>query len=306
MMAFFVAGAPPPSLVTGATPDGGTPPQPPSLAGAPLTRPVTIAADKLEILGKQNQAIWSGHVRAQRDEALLTCDRLTAAYATPENIKRLTCAGGVKVVEGERSASGDQADFDNVTGVLELTGAPQAKLGPNEMQGSKVTFDVGKDTLRVDQARTTFESTPGKSPVATTVAGFKRPIVIQSTRLDVHNGRRQATWVGKVRARHDDMLLTCDRLVASYTAEQEIRRMSCIGNVQVEDGETWARGERADFDPDRGTVVVTGSPEARQGGNHLKASRVTFRIGSDVLEIDNAQAIIRTSPSGAPQPPKGR
>lgn len=301
VMAFFIAGQ-------AAPPVQGAPvaqPQPPvsTKPAAPrvLSHPVTIAADKLEILGKENRAIWSGNVRAQRGEALLTCDRLTAAYTTPEDIRRLTCSGGVRVVEGERNASGDTADFDNVTGVLVLTGDPVAHLGRNVMKGSRVVFDVGRDTLQVQNAKTTFESTPSsRTPSSGGIPGFQRPIAITSNRLEIQNARRQATWLGNVRARHDDMLLTCDRLVATYTAEQEIRRMSCIGNVEVQDGDTWARGERADFRADRGTVVVTGSPEVKQGANHLSATRVTFKVGSDVLEIDNAKAILRSAPGAQP------
>lgn len=304
VMAFFIAGPPHAQAAAQAqTPPPGAPKTP----TVTLSHPVTIAADKLEILGKQSQAIWSGNVRAQRGEALLTCERLTAAYTTPEDIRRLTCGGGVRVVEGDRTASGETADFDNVSGLLELTGSPQAHLGRNVMKGSKVAFDVGRDTLRVENAKTTFESiASGRTPTAGGVPGFKRPIAITSQRLEVQNGRRQATWLGNVRARHDDMLLTCDRLIATYTAEQEIRQMSCIGHVEVQDGNTWARGERADFHADSGTVVVTGDPEVKQGANHLRASRVTFRMGSDALEIENARAILRTAPDGRPQLPRGR
>lgn len=308
VMAFFVAGAQqqPPAKQPAAqgTPTQATPGAP-ALAGEPLTHPVTIAADRLEILGKEHRAVWSGNVRAQRGEALLTCDRLTAAYVTPEQIKDLTCEGGVKVVEGERTASGQTALFDNVTGVLTLSGEPEARLGKNEMKGAKVTFDVGADTVRVDQARTTFETTAsGRGPIAGAPPGFKRPITITSHRLDVRNARRQATWSGNVRARHEDVLISCDRLVATYTATQEIRRMSCIGDVEVKDGDTWARGERADFQADQGTIVVTGAPEAMQAGNRLRATKVTFRIGSDAIEVENAQAILRTSPDGRPALPK--
>jgi lipopolysaccharide export system protein LptA len=65
------------------------------------------------------------------------------------------------VRDGEKWARGDRAEFDNVRGVLVVTGNPEARQGPNFMRGTKVTFVVGKDTLEVENARTVFETERG-------------------------------------------------------------------------------------------------------------------------------------------------
>ena len=120
--------------------------------------PVEITADTLEILGRRNQAVWSGNVRARRGETDLTCDRLVATYTREHEISRIDCIGDVEVVDGTKWARGERASFDNVTGVLQLTGNPEARQGPNHMRGTKVTFNVGKDVSHVENARTVFET----------------------------------------------------------------------------------------------------------------------------------------------------
>ena len=137
-------------------PDGGTN----VLAPASFKHPVEISADKLEILTRKNQAIWVGHVRAVRGSTSLSCERLVAHYTTAQEVTRLECTGGVEVQDGNRWARGERADFDNVAGVLVVTGSPEARQGPNRMWGSKVTFFMDSDLLQVEQARTVFETAP--------------------------------------------------------------------------------------------------------------------------------------------------
>jgi lipopolysaccharide export system protein LptA len=150
MMAFFVAGQARPAS------DGGTPA--PAVSPANFKRPVEITADRLAITGRRNEAVWYGHVKARRGPTLLRCDRLTAHYTQAQEITRIECVGGVEVEDGDRWAKGERADFDNVAGVLEVTGSPEARQGPNRMRGTKVTFRVEKDVIEVENAQTVFET----------------------------------------------------------------------------------------------------------------------------------------------------
>lgn len=137
-------------------PDGGTG----ALSPSNFKHPVEISADKLEILARKNQAVWVGHVKATRGSTHLSCNRLVAHYTSTQEVVRLECIGGVEVVDGNRWARGERADFDNVAGVLVVTGSPEARQGPNHMWGTKVTFFIETDLLEVEQARTVFETAP--------------------------------------------------------------------------------------------------------------------------------------------------
>lgn len=152
-IALLLAAGPSPGKPDGGTGTGARSP-------SNLKHPVEISADKLEILARKNQAIWVGHVKARRGSTHLSCDRLVAHYTSTQEVVRLECTGGVEVTDGNRWARGARADFDNVAGILVVTGSPEARQGPNQMWGTKVTFYIETDLLEVEQARTVFETAP--------------------------------------------------------------------------------------------------------------------------------------------------
>lgn len=151
LMAFFAAGP-----QDAGSADVGA--QPRAVAPVDYKNPVHIKADSFEIQGKKQEALWIGNVRAVRGRTVVTCNRLIAHYTAAQEITRIECVGNVEATHGDMWARGERADFDNVRGVLVVTGSPQARKGPNAMKGAKITFDVTRDTIAVEQAETVFES----------------------------------------------------------------------------------------------------------------------------------------------------
>lgn len=156
LMAFFAVG---PTGGKG-SPDAGELVGPKPVAPAQFKNPVNITAERFEIQGKRQEAVWSGKVKAVRGRTVLTCNRLVAKYTAAQEITRIECVGDVEATHGDMWARGERADFDNVAGLLVVTGSPEARKGPNAMRGAKITFDVGRDTIAVEQAQTVFESSP--------------------------------------------------------------------------------------------------------------------------------------------------
>ena len=152
LMAFFAARSPRPA-------DGGTRP-----AANQAANPVDIKSDDLEIFDKKHLAIWVGHVKAKSGTTDLSCDRLIAHYTKSQEITTIECVGNAEVQDGDKWARGERADFDNRTGVLEVTGSPEAKQGTTHVRGTKVIFYKDKDTIRVENARTVFETKDSKPP----------------------------------------------------------------------------------------------------------------------------------------------
>jgi lipopolysaccharide export system protein LptA len=154
LMAFFAAGG---QDAGTSSPSAGSAQQR-GVAPADFKNPVHITADRFEIQGKRQQAVWIGRVKAVRGRTVLNCERLIAHYTKKQEITRIECVGQVEATHGDMWARGERADFDNVTGMLVVTGSPQARKGSNEMKGSRVTFDVARDTILVENAQTVFES----------------------------------------------------------------------------------------------------------------------------------------------------
>jgi lipopolysaccharide export system protein LptA len=155
VMAFFAA-----SQSGRPAPDGGTQ----AISSAEVKHPIDIKSEQLQIQEKTRIAIWSGHVKAKRDTTDLTCDRLVAHYTKDQEVTRIECIGNVQVWDGNKWARGERADFDNRTGILEVTGSPEAKEGNNHVRGTKVIFYKEKDTIHVENATTIFDNPPKEPP----------------------------------------------------------------------------------------------------------------------------------------------
>lgn len=245
------------------------------LFAALLSRPVEISADKLEVFDREHKAVYRGRARAVRDTTTLTCSTLTVFYSDAREVVRIEADGDVEALDGDRHAWGQHADFDNATGVLRVTGSPRAQSGERRVSGEEITFTTGSDRLEVVKPKTTDQQ-----------------IVIDADRLVLDADRRVATWEGHVKAKKATTTLVAPALLARYDDKGTITRVEARGGVEVRDKDRWARGARADYDAAAGRLVVTGSPEARQGNNHITGRSVTFVSGSDTLEVEDAKSVI--------------
>nr|WP_216611707.1 LptA/OstA family protein [Myxococcus xanthus] len=169
-MAFFVAQpAPavaatpaqgtPPAAVGGAAPTAGTGTRAPGpLGGKELTEPVQINGDHVTF--QKSQATLTGNVKVKHRTLDLKCDRMTANYTPQREVTRVVCTGGVHAVDGDRMAKGERAEYDVPSGVLVVTGSPEAHQGTTHMRGTKVRLTLGNERLEVENAVIVFESLP--------------------------------------------------------------------------------------------------------------------------------------------------
>lgn len=256
-------------------------------AGVLMSRPVSISADKLEVFKKESRALYTGHARAVRDTMTLTCDRLEVFFTPASDVQRIVARGNVYAIDGTPStppgmkeAWGDEAEFINDTGVLTMRGSPRGKQGPREIEGEVVTFVTGIDRLVVTKARTRV-----KEPQ-------EQRVSIDADLLTTEGLKNEAKWTGHVRAVKDKTTLLAPELTAHYDEQGEIKRVLARGGVEVTEGDRWARGQNADYDVPKDTLVVTGKPEAKQGKSRMKGTKVTFFSGSEFLEVENATTVI--------------
>lgn len=150
------------------------------------------------------------------------------------------------------------------------------------------------------------------APAAGTDGGTRPPMLgnvalnnpVEISAKLITGERNSATFTGDVQVKHRTLDLKCDKMVAYYTAAREVTRVVCTGGVQAQDGDRFARGERAEYDVSSGVLVVTGSPEARQGTTYVTGTKVRLTLGSERLEVENARIIVETAPAGGAK--KGR
>ncbi|HEV7261233.1 MAG TPA: LptA/OstA family protein [Bosea sp. (in: a-proteobacteria)] len=149
--------------------------------GGDSKEPIKIDADKLDVLDKENRAVFSGNVVAVQGETTVRCTVMTvfyegrsggqggagaarapaapaapaAAVAAPgqsndSSIKRIECKGPVTVVSKTQAATSDNAVFDRAANKVIMTGNVALNDGPNITRGEKLTYDTVTGVANVE------------------------------------------------------------------------------------------------------------------------------------------------------------
>jgi lipopolysaccharide export system protein LptA len=168
--------------------------------GGDSKEPIKIDADKLDVLDKENRAVFSGNVVAVQGETTVRCSIMTVFYegrggqgpgakpaaptpaAAPgqgndSSIKRIECKGPVTVVSKTQAASSDHAVFDRSANTVVMTGNVALNDGPNITRGEKLTYNTVTGIANVEttkggrvqglfvpNAAETGKATPGAKP----------------------------------------------------------------------------------------------------------------------------------------------
>ena len=120
-----------------------------------MDQPVNISADSMEYSNKENSAVFRGNVVARQGDISMFAEKMEATYAgkTGEKkggIKELIATGNVKIVQGERIATGQRIVFYGDEQKIVATGNPRVWQGDNVIVGTKITVDLRSDRSTVE------------------------------------------------------------------------------------------------------------------------------------------------------------
>lgn len=276
---------------TAPAPQGAAPARPPALTA----RPVDVTAEKLEVRVKENRAIYSGHAKAVRDTTTVTCDRMTVEFLPGgSDVSRIFSEGHCHAIDGDREATGETVEYFNDSGLMIVRGHPQAKQGTREVVGDEVRFTTGDERLVVSQAKTRAEQASDKGP---------QLVTIDADQLEFLQQKNVATWSGHVRAHRGATLMLAPEMQATWGPDGEISTVETHKGMEATEGDRWVSGRHAVYTAATGVLVLTGNPQARQGQSRMKGTRITFKSGTDVLDVENAVTLLKVDKQrpGAPK-----
>lgn len=147
--------------------------------GGDSKEPIKIDADKLDVLDKDNRAVFTGNVVAVQGETTVRCSVMTVFYegrggqqgggaartpapaATPapagaagqsndSSIKRIECNGPVTVVSKTQAATSDNAVFDRANNQVIMTGNVALNDGPNITRGERLVYNTVTGVANVE------------------------------------------------------------------------------------------------------------------------------------------------------------
>jgi lipopolysaccharide export system protein LptA len=124
-----------------------------ALRGMDSRAPIDVDADRIDVLDKQNQAIFTGNVRVRQGTLTMEADRIKVAYSRPVKgdpvIQRLDADGNVRLATPTERATSRFGIYDVDRRVLTLIGNVQLTQGTTKVAGNRLTIDLatGRSTL---------------------------------------------------------------------------------------------------------------------------------------------------------------
>lgn len=119
--------------------------------------------------------------------------------------------------------------------------------------------------------------------------------VITSHSLSFDQTSYQAVFEGDVQVSDSHFKMSTDRLVVSFSKDNEVQKLSAEGKVQIVREELVANSERAVYDVEEGKVVLSVNPKLRRGRDLLSGETITFwRDNNRILCEPNARLVFHS------------
>lgn len=122
-----------------------------------LQQPVNISADSMDFSNKDNSAVFRGNVVARQGDIVMFAEQMEATYGGKTGqknekggIKQLIATGNVKIIQGERIATGQRIVFYGEEQKIVATGNPRVWQGDNVIVGKKITVYLKQDRSVVE------------------------------------------------------------------------------------------------------------------------------------------------------------
>jgi lipopolysaccharide export system protein LptA len=126
----------------------------------------------------------------------------------------------------------------------------------------------------------------------------KEPIMTSSDQMTVDSEISQAELIGNVEIAQGDLLLYADYVRITYSKNQsKIDALFARDNVVLISGEDRATANEADYNLERGTIVMTGNALVSQDGNTVSADRAEFDIDSGATSMSGRVKSVLIVPS---------
>jgi len=115
----------------------------PSGSDSQRRAPVEVTADSMEADDAAKTVVFIGHAVAKQGDVTIYGDRLTIhAVAGDQDVERMIAEGNVRIVQGQRTATADRAEYLRAEERIVLTGTPRVSEGQNWVQGQEIVLYI--------------------------------------------------------------------------------------------------------------------------------------------------------------------
>jgi len=116
-------------------------------------QPLRVTSQELEADNKKLVIIFKGTVVAKQGDLTIYADMAHVYYEKKEEgneVREIVATGNVKILEGDRVATGQKAVFTNADQKIVLTGQPKAWQGKDMVSGERIIVFLEEDKSFVE------------------------------------------------------------------------------------------------------------------------------------------------------------
>jgi len=118
--------------------------------GFDKTKPIDIVSDTMEGFDKEKYVVFKGSVIAKQEDLFIFADRMEAYMSEDSNgITKAYAKDNVKILKKDRTATCNEALFDNTKGEIVLKGNVIVFSGQDKLAGDVVTYYLHEDRVVV-------------------------------------------------------------------------------------------------------------------------------------------------------------
>ncbi len=168
--------------------------------------------------------------------------------------------------------------FDRREKQATTDGTVEIQAGNYQITGRGLEWQSGKSLVQMNRDVKIvlphgLKTTAGVVPAADAP---KIPTVITSERGAFDTSRRVVTLEGKVVVEDLEMKLRADKMLVTFAGDNQAQQIEATGNVEIQQKDIAARGERAMYTRVDGKMVLTGNPTVKQPQWKVDGTEIVF------------------------------
>jgi outer membrane protein assembly factor BamD len=115
------------------------------------SKPIDIVSDTMEGFDKEKMVVFKGSVIAKQEDLYIFTDVIETYMNEESNeISKAYAKGSVKIVKQDRTATANEAFFDNAKGEIILKGNVVVFQGQDKVTGNVITYYINEDKVVVE------------------------------------------------------------------------------------------------------------------------------------------------------------
>jgi outer membrane protein assembly factor BamD len=115
------------------------------------SKPIDIVSDTMEGFDKEKMVIFKGSVVAKQDDLYIFTDMIETYLNEESNeISKAYAKGSVKIIKQDRTATAQEAFFDNIKREIILKGDVVVFQGQDKITGNVITYYINDDKVVVE------------------------------------------------------------------------------------------------------------------------------------------------------------